>query len=278
MTTFSERMGLAPKPALPHMDYMSHELRNSLWLCFEHTLGTFSPFFPDKWRSFTRIAAFHVLKPSSTGNLDPFSWLHRQFADCDWNVAYDITEIFVLQAGAILQSTNVDKDKLQTFFNRILERESSGYRFLQGTLVPVTNQTELDEITHAITLGTATPFSGASLHIETSVDLLSKKPEPDCRNSVKESISAVESAVRTICGDKNASLQKALGKIHETHPLHGAFKEACVKLYGYTSDEQGIRHSLLESNNCTFEDARFMLVTCSAFVNYIASVAGKSTN
>ncbi|VAX31463.1 hypothetical protein MNBD_NITROSPINAE05-986, partial [hydrothermal vent metagenome] len=40
-------------------------------------------------------------------------------------------------------------------------------------------------------------------------------------------------------------------------------------LYGYTSDEGGIRHALMESENVDFNDAKFMLVVCSAFINFV---------
>jgi len=48
------------------------------------------------------------------------------------------------------------------------------------------------------------------------------------------------------------------------------------KLYGYTSDSDGIRHALLKENKLNFEDAKFMLVSCSAFVNYLTIKADKS--
>lgn len=43
-------------------------------------------------------------------------------------------------------------------------------------------------------------------------------------------------------------------------------------LDGYTSGEAGIRHALLEQDSVVnMEEARFMLITCSAFVNYLIS-------
>jgi len=43
-------------------------------------------------------------------------------------------------------------------------------------------------------------------------------------------------------------------------------------LSGYTSDKGGIRHGLKEEDhNVDIDEARFMLVTCSAFVNYLIS-------
>ncbi len=62
---------------------------------------------------------------------------------------------------------------------------------------------------------------------------------------------------------------QALKVIDSQAPLHGALRSAFEKLYGYTSDAEGIRHALLEENRLEQEDAIFMLVTCSAFVSYV---------
>ena len=55
--------------------------------------------------------------------------------------------------------------------------------------------------------------------------------------------------------------------------IHGALKAAFVKLYGYTSDADGIRHAILDEPNVDFDEAKYMVVVCSAFVNYLASKA-----
>jgi hypothetical protein len=47
--------------------------------------------------------------------------------------------------------------------------------------------------------------------------------------------------------------------------------QICSDLY-YTSSSDGIRHSLPEEiYDLTQDDARFMLIMCSAFVNYLKS-------
>jgi len=51
--------------------------------------------------------------------------------------------------------------------------------------------------------------------------------------------------------------------------IHPAFEGALEKMYGYTSDAQGIRHALLDESTLDSADALFMLVSCSAFVNYL---------
>jgi hypothetical protein len=47
-------------------------------------------------------------------------------------------------------------------------------------------------------------------------------------------------------------------------------------MYGYTSDAEGIRHALMDEPTLESEDAKFMLVSCSAFVNYLRSKAARA--
>ena len=102
---------------------------------------------------------------------------------------------------------------------------------------------------------------------------VSNRNNPDYRNSIKESISAVESACRLIGGGK--TLADALKRIRDRIGLHPALEKGFSALYGYTSDEGGIRHALLEESTLDATDARFMLVACSAFVNFLVSKASE---
>ena len=57
--------------------------------------------------------------------------------------------------------------------------------------------------------------------------------------------------------------------------MHSALKDAYVKMYGYASDSGGIRHALKDVEPSS-EDARFMLVASSAFINYLIVKAQKT--
>ena len=46
-------------------------------------------------------------------------------------------------------------------------------------------------------------------------------------------------------------------------------ERAFLALYGYTSDENGIRHGGIDFTSVPAGDAKYMLVSCSAFVNYL---------
>ncbi|MFY9907088.1 MAG: hypothetical protein WBD45_07565 [Terriglobales bacterium] len=116
-----------------------------------------------------------------------------------------------------------------------------------------------------------------STHLNRALELLSDRKSPDYRNSIKESISAVESLVSTTVGAKGTlgQLIKRLGDEIELHPALG---KMFGTLYGYTSDADGIRHALMDLPTLTFDDAKFFLVVCSAFVNFAqAKVATASS-
>jgi hypothetical protein len=100
---------------------------------------------------------------------------------------------------------------------------------------------------------------------------MSNKENPDYRNSIKESISAVESIAKSITGKPKATLGEALKVLEVSNKLHPALKNSFLSLYGYTSDEGGIRHSMLAEPDLTIADAKFFLLSCASFINYLKS-------
>ncbi|HAE28382.1 MAG TPA: hypothetical protein DCG58_14560, partial [Hyphomonas adhaerens] len=52
-------------------------------------------------------------------------------------------------------------------------------------------------------------------------------------------------------------------------------KPGAVQLYGYTSDEEGVRHALVFNEKSTVDevDALFMLGACASFVSYLLARA-----
>jgi hypothetical protein len=106
-------------------------------------------------------------------------------------------------------------------------------------------------------------------HFRTALKNLSDRHNPDYRNSIKESISAVECACKKLTGDQHTDLNRALQKLDGQKAFHPAFKQSLEKLYAWTNDASGIRHSIKDAPTPSKADAQFMLVTCSAFVNYL---------
>ena len=162
-----------------------------------------------------------------------------------------------------------EKSDLQENFNMIFQKEFVGYRFVNGLITPITDEMEASCVAEAVT----SEFDNVSKHLNKALMHLSNRVNPDYENSIKESISAVEAMCVRIVGDDNATLGEALKKLESEGAvnIHPAMKAAFEKLYGYTSDDDsGIRHAAgMGGENASFEEAKYMLVTCSAFINYL---------
>lgn len=158
----------------------------------------------------------------------------------------------------------------------MLERENSGYRLVAGRVVPITSEVEIEEVREAVAVGGQLSHQR---HLATALDLLRDRDAPDYRNSIKESVSAVEAACQTVTGNAKATLADALKWLALKQPdmLHPALREGLNRLYGYTSDAKGIRHALTEGQSePSFAEAKFMLVACSAFVNLLLAASTAS--
>jgi hypothetical protein len=180
---------------------------------------------------------------------------------CDWFELFDLLEFIA----------DSDDDEDQEYFvldcNEIFEQEKVGYRFVSGKITAIVDELEIGSLEQ--TLGASDMFAGAKSHISRALELYSDRKCPDYRNCIKEAISAVESVCKVISGKKGATLSDAIKVIDGRHTIHPALKESLLKLYGYTSDKEGIRHALMSDPNVGHAEAKFMLVGCSAFCNYM---------
>lgn len=157
-------------------------------------------------------------------------------------------------------------------FNKIFQREYIGYRFVGDIITPISDENEVESINDAIAVSDKVVRD----HLLKANSLLANREKPDYENSIKESISAVEALceVKTGIRGKEATLGKMLKKLEDGGiEIHSALKSAFNILYGYTSDANGIRHAGdIGGSASTFEEAKFMLVSCSAFINYLTAI------
>lgn len=279
MKSFSERRGLKAVSESVQTNHISEELRNSLWNAFHVAI----------WSQH----GFVFGRSGGTGDIDDFSarlWFHYfkqpiderpgygytdrgsrilkivrdYFFSCEWNEVYDFLEF-------VVDAVSRSKPRLPDLLNQVLEREMAGYRFIDGHAVDITGKQEQEMLEQALA---DTRFSGVATHLERALGLLADRNDPDYRNSIKESISAVEAMARIVAGNPKATLAEALKSVEKSGKLHTALKDGFSKLYGYTNDEHGVRHAMLDEPNLTQADAKYFLLSCTSFVNYLkASLA-----
>lgn len=270
---FSKRHGQTPTLKDLQKEEVDLELRNRLWNAFKiyywnnYESGSYRHdriegsnldglifaywHFFFKWSLDDKPARFYEVEPI----------LKKEFYDFEWFRVYDFIE-FTLNRFYFHPA-----EQFSAACNQILEEENAAYRIIDRQVTPITSEVEIQSLEDVV--ANADRFSGVREHISSALRLLSDRETPDYRNSIKESISAVESVCQSVAGDDSATLGDAL-KVLERHvQIHGALKAGMSSLYGYASDADGIRHAMLEETTVTFSDAKFMLLTCSAFVNYV---------
>ena len=136
------------------------------------------------------------------------------------------------------------------------------------TIFPATTEAEGAAIVESTESLSQAGLDGSASHLRKASDRINAG---DWAGSIRESISAVESAARQLDPEASKDLGKALVSLSKRQTLHPALKEAFSKLYGYTSNEQGIRHALLDqsSANVDLDEAVFMLGACASFASYL---------
>ena len=275
--SFSEKYGYKPVREIIQIGSMDEPLKNGIWsllhlYCWNHakySSGLTGRYYISEHSNrelyFLCAELWFDFFKKPLDQLD-HDWkkvlkqLRKYFFECKWNEVYDFIE-FV--------ANHYKRHQFQEGFikacNDLFEKEMSGYRFVGGMITKITEKEEIQEIERALE-SNAGPVS---THIRRSFELLSDRNSPDYRNSIKEAISAVESLVAQVLNADGGTLGQLIKKLESEIGLHPALKTAFSNLYGYTSNKGGIRHALMEKETNDFHDAKFMLVVCSAFINYV---------
>ena len=260
---FSYRKGIKKLDSIVQKEELREESKNKIWdiisLFIKKTDTDFvNDIFEKMWTDFDGNT-LDTYNPFITGDdyrdYENYEELKEKFFNFKYNEIYDfIEQLISITKGAY-------DSELSKNFNNVFKRELIGYRIIDGKVTDIDNEEEYKEVEKA---------SGEN-HIEKAIKLLYDRKNPDYKNSIKESISAVEKICKEITKSKNATLSECLKKLEKKEFYHPAFKDALNKLYGFTGDKGGIRHSDYKNKNLptTFECAKFMLVICSAFVNYL---------
>lgn len=251
---------------------MTQELRNSLWnilsvnflLRYKESSSfdyiSYQGRYVDEFTTYLWREYFkHPLDHRPQNNREIVKYILDYFQKCEWYEVYDFLEVVI---GYFSSPSLVNE------VNSILEKELSGYRFVGGVFTDITSDQEIEMLEQAVN---DTDFPAVSSHLKRALTLMSDKNNPDYRNSIKEAISAVESLAKAITGKPKATLGEALKVLETTGNLHPALKNSFLNLYGYTSDEGGIRHAMLNEPRLTVADAKFFLLSCTSFINYLKS-------
>lgn len=278
---FSERYGYTkPREAL-QIESIDEPLKNILWnLLKMHIFNKliaksgFTPFVQRLWHAHFKKSIDSIPYSDWRNQYDFNSTvkeIKKHFYKAEWFEQYDFIEFCIVAVKDELYL-----ERVESIFNENLESENAGYRLVNGQITPITNESEIQGMEEAINSTENNILKSVNTHLKAALTKLSDRQNPDFRNSIKESISAVEALVNIINGDTKGTLGTSIKKLKTKITIHPALESGFNSIYGYTSDTDGIRHPLKDNDTCDFDDAKYMMVSCSAFINYLIGKASKA--
>lgn len=276
---FSQRIGKKPSTKEIQLESMDDDLRNGLWNVIKiyyldlirkgryKAHSPFRSFIIHVWHNYY-ILPFDEINGHDHENE---KFIRDRFFNGDWLEVYDFIQFLIKTKSG----DKIGDDDFITALNNILIREFSGYRIINDLIAPISSQLETEEVNKAITNTiNFSSLGGANIHLNNALGLISDRKKPDYRNSIKESISAVEATCRVLTEEN--TLGKALKNLEKSGIIiNKQLMSGFEKLYAYSNDKKsGIRHAIIDQpEEPDYNDAKYMLVSCSTFVNYLIGKA-----
>jgi len=176
----------------------------------------------------------------------------------DYNEVLDLVEVTALSG---LAGSEFIKD-----VESALEKTGCAYRLMNNRIETVASEEMAEAVKTSLGEVQKSKFSGSIAHLSNASTELRRQ---NWKQSVRESISAVESILFEATGEKKFSA--ALDCLKSKLQTHGALTEGWKQIYGYTSDKDGIRHAMLSASSTVDEnEAIYMYGVCASFVAYLS--------
>ncbi len=287
MLTFSQRMGLSPVRTALQVESLDEETRNALWnLIYPFVIYGISEKNLELYRYiWTRL--YHKTSDSFPGGQHAvgeaneripqafYQFFRRVILEHPWYECLDFVEFIADEVNQEYWSQQcpmwfMDNDEgcapTAGEFNMLFEQYLVGYRFVGGKLTQITDPYEINAIESAA----ENAGDAAKELLAKALRFLADRKNPDYAKSVECSISAVESQCRILLNGAQLTLNKALIELSKREfKFHPALMEGFGKLYGYASNADNIRHGGSNPADVDQALATYMLVSCSAFINYL---------
>lgn len=267
--TFGQSIGVEPLPSQLALREISRELAAQLFACFYFDMGIdkefngFSEHLRKEWRAI--INSWQITQEHIPA--DQISTEYESNVALVKSIIYSLQYVRVFNfIQFVCRSPFCPKNIISGISNILIDCRAA-YRLIDKTIVPVADETDAQAVMGALKVAADHPAQGPRTHLRAAAEKLSGG---DWGGAIRESIHAVEAAAKVVEPGTN-ELGPALTQLEKRAAINPAMKRAFGALYGFSSDEKGIRHSLVydEKANVTEADAMFMFGACAAFVSYL---------
>lgn len=279
--TFSQREGRAPLPEPMRLEHVSQDCRHLVWLAFDNSIKQelrrqpdFGYYYYERNSSMYHIVSEYTIKvlhwPHDHIKHEPHEHqvlLREEIIEKNYDQVLTLVE-FILRHNHCPQQLRKD---LENAFKEVPLAYTVQTINCLPTIVPRSSEESGATTQQAIETIEQSGPAGAKTHLHDAVEAINEQRYAD---AVRESIHAVESVARTIDPEAGKTLGPALKSLEKEGVLnHRALQDGFSKLYGYTSDENGIRHALLDEGaaDVDLDEAVFMFGACASFAAYLVN-------
>lgn len=276
---FSDRMGITQPKSLVQKDDMDKELRVALWNVIHrdiHPVSMRNAFqFKSQMRGRTNLSIlndwficiwtefFKLPLDEMPSNIERYFINIKEYIyNKSWYQVYNLIEFLL---GCLKNYVETIYDDVLVEINYVLERECSAYRVIEGEVVPISDDTEIKAVEESF----SNPSTDSRNAMAKALECLAKKPEHDSAGAFRHAISAVELLANQLTG-KN-TLPISMKEIKDKVGMHSALSDGLSKIYGYSSDS--VRHGEKEDRPIPYEEAKFLVVTCAAYINFLIAMS-----
>ena len=275
--TFSERYGYEQLPGPMQLQQLSDDLRREIWniirvnLSNNRKAGDFDYYFDQDFVRFIERIFGKLLKIPEDEVPTDYENALKLFKQMILTGSFDQ----ILSLIELIANNDSDNLRFARRIAKLFDSHAAAY-WLDVTrkpykFFPRSNPEQGDAVQQALKIVGEGGMTGASVHLRQAAEHINTQQYAD---SISDSILAVESVARIIDPKAENTLGPALKSLEKAGVVnHPALKAAFLKLYGYTNDEQGIRHALLDkdSPDVGLDEAMFMFGACASFAAYLVS-------
>ena len=276
--TFSQRHGYESVPEPMRLEEISDDLRRAIWNETRQLLKSLAPdrvFSGETGHFIERVLG--RLHGTTEDNIDTqyhavFDSFKAWIQGGSFNEVLDLVELILYEQPNFLheQPNFHFAIRIADVFDYHMAAYWLDLSDFPHQFFPRSNKAQGEATQSAMETIRKKGMKGAETHLRQAATHINERRFSDL---IADSIHAVESVARTI-DPKAKMLGPALDSLQRSGVLkHPALKEAFSKLYGYTNDEQGIRHALIEKNSpdVDLDEAMFMFGACAAFAAYLTN-------
>ena len=286
---FSQREGKVPLPEPMRLEYIPLRFRQLAWKVIDEEIRDSADSFYDKSDSYSSFLSnqnigsivysykFDVLgqlhdEIEWCGPIESASFFKKLISGENYYQLLTLIE-FVLRHERC--SENLRKSLVDAF-----EKTPVAY-FVDDkdglpTIMPRVSREAGEATRQAIETLRKNSMEGAATHLRQAAKRINDARhinDPQFADSVRESISAVESVARRIAPNEN-TLGDALKSLEKKGLLkNNQLKKGFELIYAYTNSEEGVRHSLVfkDSADVGLDEAMFMFGACASFAAYLTN-------